>query len=190
MSDTQIEIQLVKTKDLKTDLESLLKSYTKNQLNELSQHLHAETKKSWRKDKLIQVLQENVIDQATTIYAEILEEVFSHLPDTDSQVYRLEKLDDIEAFAPLIQKGFFFVSKEGDSYLFIIPDEVKEIWEKTTPPVSSEITDETSEKGNILKEWKDKQVAIFGSYSVEHLTSVWNRYYDDNLTEKEVADLL
>lgn len=190
MSDTPIEVQLVKTKDLKTDLESLLKSFTKDQLNELAQKLHAATKKSWRKDKLIQVLQESIIDQATTIYAEILEEVFSHLPDNDSQVYRLEKLTDIQAFVPLIEKGFFFVSKEADTYLFIIPDEIKAVWQESMTPVTSEASDERTKKESILKEWKDRQVAIFGSYSAEHLTAVWNRYYDDNLTVKEVADLL
>lgn len=190
MSEIQIEVQLVKTKDLETDLGSLLKSYTKDQLNELAKELHAEAKKSWKKDKIIAAVQESVIDQASTIYAEILEDVFSHLPDTDSQVYRLDKLDAIQAFVPLIQKGFFFVSQEADTYLFIIPDEIKDVMEESVVPVTTESPDETSEKESILKEWKDKQVAIFGSYSAKHLASVWNRHYDDNLTEKEVADLL
>lgn len=186
MSDTELDVQLVKTKNLATQLTVLLNSYTKTQLNHLAEKLNKETKKSWRKDKLVAALEESILDQASTIYGEILEEVLSHLPNGESQIYRLKDLEDIRAFIPLIQKGFFFLSKDGDDYIFIIPDEIKEV----AGEGNTEETKEMSKKEVVLKEWKEKQIAIFGDYSVEHLKTVWNRYYDDHLTVEETLELL
>lgn len=190
MSESHLEVQVIKGKTIQTHLANLLKSYTKAQLTEVAEKVNTQTKKSWKKDKLIATLYEGIVEQASTIYEEIIEEVLTHLPDTKNQAYRLSNLEDIKAFVPLIQKGFFFVSKEKNDYIFIIPDEIKDLVQVSKEQGIPEEHKERSEKEIILNEWKDRQLSIFGSYSPDHLKTIWNRYYGDDLTADDVLNLL
>ncbi|MCC5894553.1 MAG: hypothetical protein JJU16_03760 [Alkalibacterium sp.] len=186
-------------------LEELLNSYKKSHLLDIGESLAVRLPKSWKKGKLTEALADKIVEQAQTIYNEVLEQVIDTLPDKEQTVYQLDRLDSIKGLAPLIRKGFFFAAETDEGYLFIIPSEVVRAVDSARgveAPLVPELL-KTSESDreplenvnthqalNSLNKWKNQLISIYGSYTSEHLHSIWNRYYKEELTIEEIEKLL
>lgn len=200
---TEQEIYAIKHTSEELTLSGLLGGYKKAQLLEMGESLAGTLPKSWKKDKLIQALSERIIEQAQTIYAEILEQVIDTLPDRSQTMYYLSSLDSIRSLAPLIKKGFFFAVQSEKEIIFIIPTEVLDavesagddntsLLEKTAAEEAqsphNDVT--THQAAHSLRKWKNQMISIYGSYTSTHLQQIWNRYYSENLSIAEIEDLL
>lgn len=179
MADLDTQIHFIKKANRETDLYVLLSTYTKTQLLELDENLAQTAKKSWKKDQIITAVMDSILEQAYTVFADMIEDILSHFPEANTQLYRLDSLDAVRAFIPLIKKGFFFVSQDEEGYVFIIPDEIAVMTEEESAP-----------NAHLLQEWQAKQQAIYGRYSLEQLRAIWNRHFKEALTAEEVLELL
>lgn len=179
MADLDTQIHFIKKANRETDLYVLLSTYTKTQLLELDENLAQTAKKSWKKDQIITAVMDSILEQAYTVFADMIEDILSHFPEANTQLYRLDSLDAVRAFIPLIKKGFFFVSQDEEGYVFIIPDEIAVMTEE-----------ESASNAHLLQEWQAKQQAIYGRYSLEQLRAIWNRHFKEALTAEEVLELL
>ncbi|WP_423188843.1 hypothetical protein ACO1PF_09660 [Alkalibacterium sp. f15] len=193
MTSTEANVAYIKWDKKNTELVALLKGHTKAELVDQAERQAVAVKKSWNKTEMVNALAENTTEQAETIYHPILKEVLIRLPDLETNIYRVKTLTDIEGFVPLIKKGFFFVAREADSILLLIPEEVLfsvrdrlQSNNKTADAFSSS----DNKKAQILNSWKEKAMAIYGNVSLEHLKTTWNRYFDEPVTIEEIKDLL
>lgn len=193
MTNTEADVAFIKWNKNNTELVDLLKGHTKAELLDQAEKQAVAVKKSWNKTKLVNAIAENTTEQAETIYHPVLEEVLVRLPDLETNIYRVKALTDIEGFIPLIKQGFFFVAREDDSILLLIPEEimfsVKDRLQSDDKP-SETILPSENKKAQILNNWKDKAVAIYGNVSLDHLKTTWNRYFDEPVTIEELKNLL
>jgi len=200
MSKPTENVSFIKWKSEQTELIDLLQGYRKAELMTLAETHGAAVRKSWNKAKIAAVLTEKITEQAETIYHPVLEDVLTRLPDLETNVYRINELSEIEGFIPLVEKGFFFVSRETDSILLIIPEEilfsVKDRMDQEGEKKavlnndSSDSKPSGSRKAELLNSWKEKTLAIYGSVSLKHLQTTWNRYFDEQITTDEIEKLL
>ncbi len=186
-------------------LEDLLTRYKKSQLLEMGESLAVTFPKSWKKGKLIESLADKIVEQAQTIYNEVLEQVIDTLPDKEQTMYYLETVDSIKNLAPLIKKGFFFAAETDEGFVFIVPKEVigavesaKGV-EASAVPVTESLDDSndevvenvsTHQAVKSLTKWKNQLLSIYGTYSTSHLQSIWNRYYSEELSLEEIDELV
>lgn len=193
------------TKSGDLSLENLLEGYKKTQLLEMGDSLAMTLSKSWKKIKLIEALADKIIEQAQTIYNEVLEQVIDTLPSREQNRYLLDNLDSLKSLAPLFKKGFFFAVKTSDGILFIIPVEVIEAVDSArgveAPLKSADVKEDelkndtledvsTHEAVHSLTKWRNQLISIYGSYNTAHLQSIWNRYYSEALSIEEIDELL
>lgn len=200
MSTTSENVSFIKWKDTHTELLDLLKGHKKAELLELAETHAVSVRKSWNKTKISELLTEKITEQAETIYHPVLFDVLTRLPDLETMVYRVSDLNDITGFLPLIHKGFFFVSRDGDSILLLIPEEIlfsvkdrldlKSEAEEKASAVSTASADKNDKKAELLNSWKETTRAIYGIVSVSHLQTIWNRYFDEPITKEEVENIL
>ncbi|WP_161878175.1 hypothetical protein [Alkalibacterium sp. MB6] len=191
MSHTPSDITVVKSNIEETDLETLLTHYTKPQLVDIADHLRVETKKSWRKHKLVEEVADAIDEQSQSIYASLLEEVLSDIPDNKGQLFLFESMDAVEPLVPLIQRGFFFVSQIEEGIALVIPDEILEnVKGARALNENIESTKQDNKKVELLLKWKESQTAIYGGYSVEHLRDIWNKRFEDQLSIEEIGAIL
>lgn len=198
---------------------SLLMGYTKSQMMQIADSHGLTLPKSWKKNKVAEALTEQILHQAQTLYQEILDEVLSIIPESGQNMLPVKDSESLNSFAPLIQKGFFFAVKTGDSYIVVIPTELIDAvnegrpeqdisqtdlsdWQiegsadKLTDPKSQSSDEEKVAKDqaehtyDLLLKWKNHLTAIYGGYSSRHLHEIWNRHYPDTLTEEEIIDIL
>ncbi|GEN51623.1 hypothetical protein [Alkalibacterium pelagium] len=198
---------------------NLLMGYTKRQMMQIADSHGLTLPKSWKKNKVAEALKEKILHQAQTLYQEILDEVLSVIPENTQNSLLVEDSQGLNSFAPLIQKGFFFAVKADDSYIVIIPDDLKDAvnegrpeqvisqtalsdWQIEEPAdqrtnLKSQSSDEekvTKDQSEhtyyLLLKWKKQLTAIYGGFSISHLHEVWNRYYTDSLTEEEITEIL
>lgn len=205
MGTTDEQVSFIKW-NTELELIDLLNGYKKNELINVADEQGVTLKKSWNKAKMVDVLAEKTTEQAETIYHDLLASVLTRLPDLDTHIYRVNELADIQGFIPLIQKGFFFVTQEGvhdetneeRGIFLLIPEEilfsVKDRLTETPQTVSNNVVptskvDETKQV-ELLNQWQDKALAIYGTVSLEHLQTTWNRYFDEKLTVKDIQALL
>lgn len=200
MSKTPENVAFIQWKDDQTELIDLLKGYKKADLMALAETHDAAVRKSWNKTKISAILTEKITEQAETIYHPLLEDVLKRLPDLETNAYRMNDLKEIEGFIPLIEKGFFFVSRDGDSILLLIPEEilfsVKDRMDQEGETKAILNQDSASpasledRKAELLNSWKEKTMAIYGNVSLTHLQTTWNRYFDEQITADEIKKLL
>lgn len=185
------DINVVKQSIEETHLESLLRHYTKPQLFDIANHLRIETKKSWRKNHLIEEVADAIDDQSQSIYASLLEEVLSDIPTHQGQLFLFESMDAVEPLFPLIQRGFFFISEGKEGIALVIPDEIiKNI--KGTQTVESEQQPivKDNRKVELLTKWRDSLTEIYGGYSIAHLKAIWNKRFEEHLSEEDILAIL
>lgn len=194
MMSNEENVSYIKWHKNETELTDLLKGHAKKDLLDLAERQAVAVRKSWNKKKMADALAEKITEQAETIYHEVLEDVLLRLPDLDTNVYRVNDLNEIEGFIPLIEKGFFFAAKEKDGVFLIIPEEVlfsvKDRLTSLKGSVEPDQPEDADRKALILNQWRDKAVAIYGGVSLEHLKTTWNRYYDEPVTVEEIERLL
>lgn len=202
---TEQAIDLIKNLSDDISLEQLLEGYKKAQLLEMGESLAVTLPKSWKKKKMTKSLTDRIIEQAQTIYNEVLEQVIDTLPSREQNLYHLDSLDSIKSLAPLIKKGFFFAAETVDGFIFIIPAEVIKAVdsargveaplkaadkpESEEDPSSVEPVNSDEAVQSLVK-WKNQLINIYGSYSTTHLQSIWNRYYTNELSIQEIEALL
>ncbi|GEK92196.1 hypothetical protein [Alkalibacterium kapii] len=184
----------IKYKNDTTELTDLLQAHKKDSLIELSENYAVPAKKSWNKHTIATHLSEKVLEQAETIYHPVLKDILMRLPDLETNLYRVKSLDEIQGFNPLIQKGFFFVSKEKESILLIIPEEilfsVKDRLNTESPLQTDKFSSEEKQKSEWFKTWNDKLTAIYGHAPLKHLEASWNRYARRKVTMDEIREIL
>lgn len=193
MTSTEADVAFIKWNKNKVELVDLLRGHTKAELLDQAEKRAVAVKKSWDKTKMVNAIAENTTEQAETIYHPILEDVLVRLPDLETNIYRVKALTDIEGFLPLIRQGFFFVAREDDSILLLIPEEILfSVKDRLHADSDRSETSSSSEvkKARILNSWKDKAVAIYGTVSLDHLKTTWNRYFDEPVTIEEINNLL
>ncbi|WP_368646097.1 hypothetical protein AB4027_04195 [Alkalibacterium putridalgicola] len=200
MKNTSENVSFIKWKNEETELIDLLKGHKKTDLLELADTHSVSVRKSWNKTKTAAILTEKITELAETIYHPVLEDVLLRLPDLETNAYRIKDLSEIEGFIPLIEKGFFFVTRDGDSILLLIPEEVlfsvkdrMDLSAETTAILNEETGESSSEKtrqAELLKSWRDKAMTIYGTVSMEHLQKTWNHYFDEPVTLEEIKKLL
>ncbi|SFC12677.1 hypothetical protein SAMN04488102_103146 [Alkalibacterium subtropicum] len=202
MTNTPENVSFIKWKDGETELFDLLKGHTKADLLELAESQSVAVRKSWNKTKISAILSEKITELAETIYHPVLKEVLERLPDRETNVYRVSDLSEIVGFIPLIIKGFFFVARDGDGILLLIPEDIlfsvkdrmdldsetNEILNRGTARKAP--SHEGDRKAELLNSWKEKSLAIYGNVSVAHLQKIWNRYFDDPVSPEEIRQIL
>lgn len=198
MANASLEETLyIKHKNDQTELSDLLQGYKKDTLLTLADTHAVSVRKSWKKEKIVTSLSETILEQAETIYHPILKEILLRLPDLQTNFYRVKNLNDIKGFITLIQKGFFFVSKEKDGLLLIIPEEIifsvqdrlrldkkSKSHKKATHPTQE------SKKHSLLKHWKNNLSTIYGNVPLKHMQKTWNRYFENKVTLDEIKAIL
>lgn len=186
------------------NLNALLKGYTKKKLADIGENHGLTIPKSWTKDRQVNSLAEAIIEQAQTIYQEVLEEVVGTLPTEDQLVYQLDSVEAVSALTPLFQKGFLFAAKADKGILLVIPEEVvqavqhgKDLFvQSTAEPETADKNQQdeslypNSPSVQLLKEWKSRLLKIYGTCSSDHLERVWSRRYPNELSAAEVKAIL
>ncbi|MER2063887.1 MAG: hypothetical protein ABS873_04495 [Alkalibacterium sp.] len=200
MTQTEENVAYIKWKNDQTELVDLLKGYKKADLLKLAESHGVPVRKSWNKAKISASVGEKITEQAETIYHPVLEDVLTRLPDLETNVYRMDGLNEIVGFIPLINKGFFFVTQDGDSIFLLIPEEIlfsvkdRIDLEKETKEISSQnsrpAVSSDDRKAELLNSWKEKTETIYGTVSLKHLQTTWNRYADEQLSIDEIKNLL
>ncbi|EXJ23101.1 hypothetical protein ADIAL_1458 [Alkalibacterium sp. AK22] len=181
-------------------LNALLKGYTKTKLKAIGEGHGLMISSSWTKEKQVDRLTPAIIKQAQTIYQEVLEEVVRTLVTGEERIFELEHLDAVRGLFPLFQKGFLFAAKTNKSVLLVIPEEVAEAVKHkqhlSAEPRADDLDGQHKRQAEmppshqLLREWRDRLVKIYGTCSPDHLEKVWNRFYPDKLSATEVQAIL
>lgn len=198
MTNIKASVLMNKSKTDTLTLTHLLNGYTKNQLVELSASLNAPLSKSWKKEVIISELRKLILNQPTSVYTSVLAETQKTFKDMKGQSYPVNQLEDIRAVFPLINRGVFYLREEKTQIVLIIPDEIyplliqayEEIELHNTHLTIEENKFKRTPKEKLVLEWKEKMLAIYGTYSAEYIRSIWNRYFNDKMTIDESIDLL
>ncbi|WP_225743642.1 hypothetical protein [Marinilactibacillus sp. Marseille-P9653] len=189
-------------KTVRSTLSENLNNYTKAQSLTLASELKVETRKSWKKDQLTQVLAESIQKQFSQFYKPVVEDLLSQFGDQVEQALAFQNVEQIEVLAPLINKGFLFVYQQQDRLILVIPDEIwTDLWhDEEVEEVSFEIDSsllveaqaekEKSSDYKILKKWKENAMRIYGHASSVYFSTIWNKYYDEKLTSEQIEDIL
>ncbi|MEC6747740.1 hypothetical protein VXN63_04250 [Marinilactibacillus sp. XAAS-LB27] len=197
----QVAFPIIK-KAVCSSLSENLNNYTKVQCETLASELKVETKKSWKKDQLIQVLAESIQKQFSQFYKPVVEDLLSQFGDQVEQALGFQNVKQIEVLAPLITKGFFFVYQQKEMLVLVIPDEIwtalwhdEEVEEVSFEIDSSLLVEAQAEKEEvsdyeILKKWKENAIRIYGHASSVYFSTIWNKYYDEKLTSEQIDDIL
>ena len=93
------------------------------------------------------------------------------------------KLQDIRHW---IEKGFLFVYLVKGQLKVNIPTELKYVMQKTT---NNPLTEEL-DRFVVFYQHANMMKRIYGFININHLISVWNRYYKSQLNKENVIQLL
>lgn len=184
MTEQESTFPIIK-KELCTDLESNLKNYTKKELQEVADSLGTILVKSWKKQKQIEFLYDEILTQVETIYKPVIEEVYELFSNDLKQVLTFKEPKQLNILAPFIQKGFFFAGMDKEKLILVIPDE---IWNSTR--VEKQKEEKLHPAFNVLNDWHNTATAIYGKTNHEHLAYVWNKYNKSKLTSEEILYIL
>ncbi|MDZ7835117.1 MAG: hypothetical protein U5K84_06980 [Alkalibacterium sp.] len=71
------------------------------------------------------------------------------------------------------------------------PTERAEASQTTQESGEAETTHAGSQRKNeLLNSWKERALAIYGTVSLEHLKTIWNRHFDEQVTIEEINERL
>ncbi|MFC6463787.1 hypothetical protein ACFP65_02035 [Marinilactibacillus sp. GCM10026970] len=198
---TKVKFPVIK-KEICTTLKENLGHYTKTQLIQIADQVKIEIKKSWKKDQVVSLLSETILTQFRQFYKPVVVDILNQFGDQVEQALGFQNVEQIEVLAPLINKGFFFVYQQEDMLVLVIPDEIwMALWhDEDVEEVSFEIDSsllveaqaekEESSDYRILKKWKENAMRIYGHASSAYFSTIWNKYYDEQLTSEQIDDIL
>ena len=197
------------TKEISTSLAGSLANYTKPQLVALAGEVASEIKKSSKKEVLINTLTEDIQLKFEQFYKPVVMDLLDKFSSEMEQATGFSNVEQLERIAPLINKGMFFVYQQDDLLVLVIPDE---LWESTQNDTSTdevetafiELDPKVVEEGAavrdtfnkeagsyaLLHQWKQNAENIYGNVSPEYLSTVWNRYYPEQLTPQEIEYII
>ncbi|WP_208559031.1 hypothetical protein [Marinilactibacillus kalidii] len=188
-------------KTISASLMDNLNYYTKAQLVEVAKQLKVETKKSWKKSQLVTVLTASIPKQFDQFYKPVVEDILNQFGEQVEQALGFQQIQQIEVLAPLIKKGFFYVYQQENLLVLVIPDEIwMTLWkndevEEITFEIDSKklnnfAVNESDARYKLLQKWKDNAIQIYGHASAVYFSTIWNKYYDEQLTAEQVEDII
>jgi|SRR5690625_1358851 len=115
----------------KRNLEACLTAYTKNQLLELSEDNDFDAKKSWKKAKLVDYIEESILSSIEIQFIALGEENLTLLKQMVDEEVNVEELtadeaDDYAAvYTEALSKGFLYTAEGDNQFILVMPDEIK-----------------------------------------------------------------
>lgn len=182
--DSTVELWMLKGRPKENAVEHLM-GYKKARLFQLAEtHQITDLKKNDTKVTILDILvpaikKHYAIDVAQMNAAE--KEQLAQIKDNNTDVVELQQVQN------LVEKGYLFVYLYKGQIQVVIPKE----WEENLEQSEKEATTLSSaRKFAPFFEHATTVKQIFGSINVEHLVTVWNRYYDDSLNTETAIQLL
>lgn len=112
-------------------LKECLQAYTKDKLFDLSVENNFDAKKSWKKAKLVEYIEESILDNIEEQFVHLGEHNLMLLQQLVNEEVNVADLDSNEAedvvfvFSEALSRGFLFTSEEKNNVLILMPEEIQ-----------------------------------------------------------------
>lgn len=168
------------------ELEKGLLSYKKEQLFQIAEKHQLPVRKSYTKAKMVEQLKPVIMEKAADFFKQLDSseaELVSELTNGPLAGISNETLFHVQSS---IGSGYVFAYVANNEVTLVLPNELVSSIESE---MSQTLINVKLKKSSLfLRQMKNAQ-KIYGTYHIQHLVSVWNNYFTQNLTVEEATKM-